>query len=90
MHFCSSLFTSYNGHFHLFLYLPFSFFFGYFVSENGRIGRDERRGKMGRGKAFDHKKKGMERERPKTADQTKFPHEASTGHKTIRNEDREE
>ncbi|WP_273852731.1 hypothetical protein [Guptibacillus spartinae] len=45
---------------------------------------------MGRGKAFDHKKKGMERERPKTADQTKFPHEASTGHKTIRNEDREE
>ncbi|MYL64014.1 hypothetical protein GLW07_11700 [Bacillus hwajinpoensis] len=45
---------------------------------------------MGRGKAFDHKKKGMERERPKTADRTKFPYEASTGQKTIRNEEREE
>ncbi len=70
--------------------MPIQFFFGYFFSVSGRIERDERRGKMGRGKAFDHKKKGMERERPKTADQTKFPHEASTGHKTIRNEEREE
>ncbi len=49
-----------------------------------------RRDSMGRGKAFDHKKKGMERKRPATADQTKFPHEASTGHKTVSNEEREE
>ncbi|MCA0988271.1 hypothetical protein [Guptibacillus algicola] len=45
---------------------------------------------MGRGKAFDHKKKGMERKRPQHADQTAFPNEASTGHKTVKNEEREE
>lgn len=90
MHFCSSLFTSYDSHFHLDLYMPIQIFFGYFYSEGGRIERDERRDLMGRGKAFDHKKKGMERERPKTADRTKFPYEASTGQKTIRNEEREE
>ncbi len=72
---------------YLFLYIQKLFFYIRLWRTYYPYGR---RDCMGRGKAFDHKKKGMERKRPASADQTKFPHEASTGHKTVSNEEREE